>query len=57
MLMVWENNKCRIESMMLITIMNQVMGVKSRFEEITFTHIYREFNTKVGQLSKGAILM
>jgi hypothetical protein len=48
----WENNKCIIENMLLVPIMSQVMEVKSSFDDLSFTHIYREFNTKSNTLSK-----
>lgn len=37
--------------------MNQVLEVKNRLNELSFTHIYREFNTKADQLSEEAIAM
>jgi hypothetical protein len=57
MLMDWENNKCKIENMLLVPIMNQVMQVKINFHDLYFTCIYREFNSKVDQLSKEELLL
>jgi ribonuclease HI len=57
MLMYWANNKYQTGNLTLVPIMNQVMEVKNRFEEISFNHIYREYNTKADQLSKETLLM
>ena len=51
------NNKWRIENTLLTLIMNKVLEVKNGFNDISFHHIYREFNSKVNQLSKEALLL
>lgn len=43
--------------MLLVPIMNQILEVKSSFDDLSFTHIYRAFNTKVDQLSKGSCII
>jgi hypothetical protein len=35
--------------------MNRVPDVKSRFEFISFTHIFRKFNSKADFISKSAL--
>jgi hypothetical protein len=57
MLIDWENNKCRIENMLLVPTMNQVLEVKCNFYDLSFTHIYKELNTKVDQLSEEVMLL
>ena len=52
------NNKCRVDNMVPEPLMNQVIEVKEIFEEeLSFSHVYREFNVIVDQLSKESLLL
>lgn len=53
----WANNQGRIDNLMLEPIMNQFLEVKGKFEEIFFSHVYREFNTIADKLSKEALIL
>ena len=35
--------------------MERIMEIKSQFDEVSFTHIYREFNHKAEKLLKEAL--
>lgn len=55
LLMVWANGKCQLSNLNLGPILLRVLEVKQHFDFISFTHIYREFNTKADSLSKDAL--
>lgn len=38
-------------------ILDRIMEKKLIFEEVSFAHVYREFNHKVDQLSKEALIL
>jgi hypothetical protein len=50
----WVNNKCRIDNLVLELITNKIWVVKGRFEVLCFTHVYRESNLVIDQLSNEA---
>jgi hypothetical protein len=37
--------------------MNQILEIKISFDDISFHHIFREYNTKIDQRPKEAILL
>lgn len=51
----WANGKCGLSSLVLCGWMNRVHSLISRFHELSFSHIYREFNSEVDKLSKLAL--
>ena len=53
----WVNHNHHIRNSDLKPIMNKIIEVKSHFHDISFTCEYREFNTKVDNLSKDVILL
>ena len=53
----WENQLCSIGNLVLNSIMNQAKEVKDPFGSISFTHVYREFNTQAIFLSKESLIM
>ena len=55
LLIDWENGKCRPTHLALGPIVPRVLEVKLQFEFISFSHIYREFNSKADTLSKDAL--
>jgi hypothetical protein len=57
LLMDWENGKSNISNLELGPIFNRIMENKIVFEEVSFAHVYREFNHKVDQLSKEALIL
>ena len=42
----WANQNHNMNNLELIHIMNQIVEVKYHFHAISFTHVYREFNTQ-----------
>jgi ribonuclease HI len=57
LLMDWENGKNQITNMALSPIMELCLEKKKIFEEISFSHVYREFNYKADKLSKEALIL
>jgi hypothetical protein len=55
LLIDWANSKCQITNLALRSIIQKILEVKSLFDHLAFSHIYREFNTKAYYLSKGAL--
>jgi hypothetical protein len=53
----WAKNKCDIDNLLLNPSMNQILEIKISFDNISFYHIFREYNTKIDQLAKEAILL
>ena len=53
----WENQQCNIGNLGLNAIINQAKEVKDPFGSISFTHVYRDFNTQAIFLSKEALIM
>ena len=53
----WVNHNHHIRKFHLKPIMNNIVEVKSHFHDISFTCEYREFNTKVYNLSKDVLLL
>jgi ribonuclease HI len=53
----WANNQCRMDNLLLVPLMNQFLEVKEKFEDISFSHVFREFNSIADQLSKEALLL
>ena len=53
----WKNQQCNIGNLGLNAIMNQDKEVKDPFGSISFTHVYREFNTQAIFLSKESLIM
>jgi hypothetical protein len=49
------NKENMITYLILSPVISRVVDIKRGIEAISFLHIYREFNTKVDQLSKGAL--
>lgn len=47
--------KVPLTNLALGLIIQRVMEVKLQFEFISFSHVYREFNTKADSLSKEAL--
>jgi hypothetical protein len=43
--------------MVLEPIMERILEIRELFEEVSFTHISREFNHKVGHLSNEALTL
>ena len=53
----WVKHNHHIRNSDLKPIMNKIVEVKSHFHDISFTCVYREFNTKVDNLSKDVLLL
>ena len=50
--MDWKNGKRNIFNPEMGPILDRIMENKLVFEEVSFAHVYREFNHKDDQLSK-----
>jgi hypothetical protein len=48
LLLDWENGKSNISNLELGFILDGIMEKKVNFEEVSFAHIYQEFNQKDG---------
>lgn len=46
----WANQHYNIKKLALIPILNQVIEVKNKFDDLTFTHIFQDFNTQADNL-------
>jgi hypothetical protein len=57
LLMEWKNGKSDISNFDLGSIFNRIMEKKLIFEEVSFAHVYREFNHKIDELSKEALIL
>jgi hypothetical protein len=55
--MEWEYGKSKISNLELGPILDRIMEKKLIFEEVSFAHVYQEFNHKVDQLSKEALIL
>ena len=53
----WENYKCNIENIILQHILLQIWESLQQFQWTNFTHIYKELNTKVDEISLEALSM
>jgi len=53
----WCNNQCIISNLTLPPILDRVLEARSRFQNISFEHVYREFNSKADALLKKALLL
>jgi hypothetical protein len=53
----WANNQCRMDNLLLVPLMNQFLEAKEKFEDISFSRVFREFNSIADQLSKEALLL
>ena len=53
----WANPNHNIGNLHLKPFMNQIVEVKYNFHYISFTYLYREFNTNIENLSKDALLL
>ena len=50
----WEKEIKQCHVMVLLPILEEVIRLKQSFNQITFSHVYRERNVMVDQLSKEA---
>jgi ribonuclease HI len=50
LVMDWANGKAQI-------ILERILEIRALFEEVSFAHIFREFNHKVDHLSKEALAL
>jgi ribonuclease HI len=57
LLIDWENGKSIIYNLDLGPILDRIMEKKLIFEEVSFSHVYREFKHKDDQLSKEALIL
>jgi hypothetical protein len=57
LLMDWENGKSNISNLDLGPIFHRIMEKKIFFGDVSFDHVYRDFNPKVDQLSKEALIL
>jgi hypothetical protein len=55
--MEWTNGKSNISILELGPILDRIMENKLIFEEVSFAHVYGEFNHKVDHLSKEALVL
>ena len=51
------NVKCQITNLALGPIMNSVLEVKNQFDLISFTRIYKVYNSKANTLSTDALIL
>jgi hypothetical protein len=51
----WAIGKSQIQNLVLELIVERIVGLRALFEDISFAHIYRNFNHKAYQLSKEAL--
>ena len=51
----WEKNKVRSSNIALAPISNRILEITTHFDLISFTQIYRIFNSKLDSLSKVAL--
>jgi ribonuclease HI len=53
----WTNGVNKIENLILNPIMEKITEVRSRFEDISFQHVFRELNKTADKLSKEALIL
>ena len=49
------NNKYKVKSENLIPLYEKAKQLESKFEKITFTHIYRDKNKRADELANQAV--
>lgn len=52
-----ENGRNHIGILVLIPIMDLILEVKKKLFDISFIHIYKEFNVQANKLSKEALFL
>jgi len=51
----WANQNYNIKNPALLPILHQILEVKIRFDDLSSSHIYHEFNSQADHLSKEAL--